>query len=342
MQQLAPIAVTQGDPSGIGPEITLRAWQQRKAGDSAFFIIGDIDHLRRCSVALDFDVPMTACRPEDAARIFASSLPVVDVGGAVRGQPGDPDPADAPLTIAAIDMAVRLVHEGKACALTTNPITKASLYKAGFKHPGHTEFLGELAGAYFGVKAMPVMMLWSPELAVVPVTIHVPLAQALRMLDQELIVSTGLIVAKAMREQFGIANARLAFSGLNPHAGEQGALGNEENDIIRPALERLRAHGVNALGPFPGDTMFHAQARAGYDVALCMYHDQALIPIKTISFDSAVNVTLGLPFVRTSPDHGTAYDIAGKGVARADSLIASLRLAARLGAQRQVRQDHDA
>ncbi len=333
LQHDRPIALTQGDPSGIGPEITLRAWLQRRTGDTPFYVLADSDHLRRSAKALKLDVPIESCHPEDAPAVFARALPVAAIGGAIRGEPGAPDPADASLTIASIDMAVRDVHAGLACAVATNPITKASLYKAGFKHPGHTEFLGELARKYFDVDATPVMMLWSPELAVVPITIHVPLAQVLRMIDEDLIISTGKIVAKAMREQFGIANPRLAFSGLNPHAGEQGALGSEENEIIGPALAKLRTQGINALGPFPGDTMFHAQARKGYDAALCMYHDQALIPIKTISFDTAVNVTLGLPFVRTSPDHGTAYDIAGKGIARPDSLIAALALAAKLGAQ---------
>jgi 4-hydroxythreonine-4-phosphate dehydrogenase len=327
------LAVTQGDPSGIGPEITLQAWLCRMDGDTPFFVLGDPAHLQRCANALGISVPVAAVAPEEAAETFARALPVVAMPHTTDGEPGRPDPADAPGTIASIDMAARLVSEGRAIAMVTNPITKASLYKAGFSHPGHTEFLGELAQKYCGQPATPVMMLWSEALAVVPITIHLSLTKAIATLSRDLIVTTALVTAKSLQTQFGIARPRLAFAGLNPHAGEQGAMGDEEERLIRPALQILRDRGIDARGPFPADTMFHAQARAGYDAALCMYHDQALIPVKTLAFDEAVNVTLGLPFVRTSPDHGTAYDIAGKGVARPDSLIAALRLAARLGVQ---------
>jgi len=327
------LAVTQGDPSGIGPEITLQAWLRRMDGDTPFFVLGDPAHLQRCANALGISVPVAAVAPEEAAETFARALPVVAMPHTTDGEPGRPDPADAPGTIASIDMAARLVSEGRAIAMVTNPITKASLYKAGFSHPGHTEFLGELAQKYCGQPATPVMMLWSEALAVVPITIHLSLTKAIATLSRDLIVTTALVTAKSLQTQFGIARPRLAFAGLNPHAGEQGAMGDEEERLIRPALQILRDRGIDARGPFPADTMFHAQARAGYDAALCMYHDQALIPVKTLAFDEAVNVTLGLPFVRTSPDHGTAYDIAGKGVARPDSLIAALRLAARLGVQ---------
>jgi 4-hydroxythreonine-4-phosphate dehydrogenase len=327
------LAVTQGDPSGIGPEITLQAWLLRKDGDVPFFVLGDPAHLQRCADAVGMAVPIATVEPAQAADAFANSLPVVALPCPTGGKAGQPDPADAAGTIASIDMAARLVSEGKAIAMVTNPITKASLYRAGFSHPGHTEYLGELAQKYCGQPATPVMMLWSEALAVVPITIHLSLTKAIETLSQDLIVTTALVTARSLKTQFGIDQPRLAFAGLNPHAGEQGAMGDEEERIIRPALQKLREQGIDARGPFPADTMFHAQARAGYDAALCMYHDQALIPVKTLAFDEAVNVTLGLPFVRTSPDHGTAYDIAGKGIARPDSLIAALRLAARLGAQ---------
>jgi 4-hydroxythreonine-4-phosphate dehydrogenase len=215
----------------------------------------------------------------------------------------------------------------------TNPVAKNVLYKSGFAEPGHTEFLARLAAEATGIPAQPVMMLWSPELAVVPVTIHLPLAEVPGRLDRDLIVTTGRIVDRDLRARFGMARPRLAVAGLNPHAGEDGALGGEDIAIVKPAVDLLRAEGIDARGPLPADTMFHADARASYDAALAMYHDQALIPIKTLAFDHAVNVTLGLPFVRTSPDHGTAFDIAGTGRADPSSLIAAIRLAAKLAAR---------
>ena len=264
------------------------------------------------------------------AHIFPKALPVLPVGSAVTGEPGIVSAQDARPTIASIEKAVELVASGAASAMVTNPITKDALYQSGFAHPGHTEFLAELAERYFGVHVRSVMMLWCDELAVVPVTIHISLQKVLSNLTRELIVETARITAHDLRTKFGIAKPRLAISGLNPHAGENGSMGSEDRDIIAPAIADLRADGILARGPLPADTMFHASARRTYDAAICMYHDQALIPIKTIAFDSGVNVTLGLPFVRTSPDHGTAYDIAGKGIARADSLLAALTLAARL------------
>jgi 4-hydroxythreonine-4-phosphate dehydrogenase len=325
-----PLALTQGDPSGIGPEITFRAWLQRNDATAPFFVLADPGHLQRCARAMGLSVPVCTVEPEDAGYVFSGALPVVPLDQPVEGNPGRPSEQDAAGTIAAITKAAQLISDGRASAMVTNPITKASLYRAGFRHPGHTEYLGELAQTYFGQVATPVMMLWSPVLAVVPITIHVSLAQVLKTLTTDMIVETGLITARALQEQFAIARPRLTFSGLNPHAGENGTMGDEEITIINPALKILRERGIDARGPFPGDTLFHAEARTGYDVALCMYHDQALIPVKTLAFDSAVNVTIGLPFVRTSPDHGTAYDIAGKGIARPDSLIAALGLAARL------------
>jgi 4-hydroxythreonine-4-phosphate dehydrogenase len=270
--------------------------------------------------------------PGEAPSVFPEALPVLPVDGTARGLPGQPDPADAPLVIAAIDAAVAAVRTGQAAALVTNPINKDVLYRAGFRHPGHTEYLAELAGG--GVAA--VMMLASPQLRVVPVTIHLALRQAVERLSKGAIVHAGRLTHQALVRDFGIAEPVLALAGLNPHAGEAGSLGREDIDIIAPAIAALRAEGIDACGPFAADTMFHAEARRRYDAALCMYHDQALIPIKTLDFDGAVNITLGLPFIRTSPDHGTAFDIAGRGVARPDSLVAALRLAAEMAARRSA------
>jgi 4-hydroxythreonine-4-phosphate dehydrogenase len=326
-----PLALTQGDPSGIGPEIAIKAW--RKARDRQthpFFVLGDPAHFERVSRALRLEVPIAASTAEDAEGRFGHALPIVPLKASVIGTPGQPSPADAAATIEAIERAIEMVAAESACAIVTNPIAKEVLYTAGFPHPGHTEFLGELASRHFGQTAHPVMMLWSPDLAVVPATIHVPLADVPSRLTRDLLVETGRIVANDMVRRFCIAEPRLVFCGLNPHAGEGGSIGREEIDIISPAIEVLRRDGVRASGPFPADTLFHAAARTRYDAVIAMYHDQALIPIKTIAFDSAVNVTLGLPFVRTSPDHGTAFDIAGQGVADPSSLIAAIDLAARL------------
>ncbi|MEK4032894.1 4-hydroxythreonine-4-phosphate dehydrogenase PdxA [Methylocystis sp. IM2] len=330
---ILPLALTQGDPSGIGPELTLKAFAEREAEHlPPFFVIADPAHLARVARALGIDAPIEETRAEEAPAVFARALPVVPVGRMVQGDFGAPRPQDAAATVASIERAVESVVRGAARAVVTNPIAKAVLYKAGFSHPGHTEFLGELAARHYGVAARPVMMLWSEELAVVPITIHIPLAEAPRRLTRALIVETGEIVAHDLRARFGLAHPRLAFSGLNPHAGEEGALGREEIETIAPAIDDLRMKGIDAAGPYPADTMFHKAARATYDVALCPTHDQALIPIKTLAFDRGVNVTLGLPFVRTSPDHGTAFDIAGKGVADPRSLIEAIKLAGRMTA----------
>jgi 4-hydroxythreonine-4-phosphate dehydrogenase len=248
----------------------------------------------------------------------------------VTARPGHPDASSAPAAIAAIRRAVDDVMAGRAAAVVTNPIAKNVLYRSGFAEPGHTEFLAKLAEERTGKAVHPVMMLWAPELAVVPVTIHLPLREVTSVLTTELVIETGRIVARDMRQRFQIARPRLVVAGLNPHAGEQGALGSEDDAIVAPAVTALRAEGIDARGPLPADTMFHEAARRTYDAALCMYHDQALIPVKTLAFDHAVNVTLGLPFVRTSPDHGTAFDIAGTGRADPSSLVAAIKLAARL------------
>ena len=328
-----PLALTQGDPAGIGPELAIKAWLQRKQAEiPPFAYIGDIDHISRLARALELDVKTTRSTWDSASTDFGNALPVIATGHAVDVSPGQPDPASAAGTLAAIRIAVAATMEGKAGAVVTNPIAKHVLYAAGFRYPGHTEYLAELARVDAGPAPRPVMMIWSEELAVVPVTIHIPLKEVAVALTEELIFDTARIVDRDLRRHFGIARPRLALCGLNPHAGENGALGLEDDAIIRPAVEKLKDLGIAASGPWPADTMFHPRARAGYDVALGMYHDQVLVPVKTLAFDEGVNVTLGLPFLRTSPDHGTAFDIAGKGIARPDSLIAALKLAARLAA----------
>jgi 4-hydroxythreonine-4-phosphate dehydrogenase len=329
---MRPLALTQGDPAGIGPELALKAWLARdELSLPPFAVIADLDHLSRLARDLSLGIALAPCGWSEVVPHFARALPVIPLEPGPPVRSGQPDMASASGTIAAIDRAVAAVQCGKASAVVTNPIAKSVLYAAGFNYPGHTEYLAHLA-AGDGPTLLPVMMLWCDDLAVVPVTIHVPLSAVPGLLTADLIVETGAIVAAEMASRFGVAAPRLALSGLNPHAGEGGALGSEDDAVIGPAVARLRALGIDARGPYPADTMFHARARAGYDVALAMYHDQALIPIKTIAFDEGVNVTLGLPFIRTSPDHGTAFDIAGQGVARPDSLCAALKLAARMAA----------
>lgn len=328
-----PLLLTQGDPAGIGPELTLRAWIQRNQdGLPPFAVLADPEHLERVAQAQGWSVPIAPVDAAQATAAFQQALPVIPLKARVSAQAGKPDAASAPSVVEAIETAVQLVRGGDARALVTNPIAKHVLYNAGFQHPGHTEFLAALAGQD-GNAYHPVMMLWSEQLAVVPVTVHIALNAVPAALTTDLIVLTGRIVARELKERFGIANPRLALAGLNPHAGENGAMGREDQAVIAPAIAALRAEGIAASGPLPADTMFHARARKTYDAALAMYHDQALIPIKTIAFDEAVNVTLGLPFVRTSPDHGTAFDIAGTGIARPDSLIAAIKLAARLSTE---------
>jgi 4-hydroxythreonine-4-phosphate dehydrogenase len=332
-----PLALTLGEPAGIGPDLTLALWGRRGELDlPPFYVIADREFLLRRARHLGLPVAVESCTPFEAAGVFASALPVVEVGLAVTAPPGRPDASSGPAAIASIGLVVRHVLAGQAAAIVTNPVAKNVLYRSGFPEPGHTEYLARLAAEATGATLHPVMMLWSPELAVVPVTIHLPLAQVPGALDIALIVETGRITARDLTCRFGIVNPRLAVAGLNPHAGEDGAMGTEDIDIVRPAVERLRACGIAARGPLPADTMFHPAARATYDAALCMYHDQALIPIKTLAFDHGVNVTLGLPFVRTSPDHGTAFDIAGSGRADPSSLIAAMRLAARLAAHEEA------
>ena len=330
-----PLALTLGEPAGIGPDITIKAWLRRNELKlPAFYLLGDRDFLSGRANTLGLKIRLAEVRPEDAFDAFADALPVVAIGHKATAQPGQPDHTSADAALASIRQAVDDVIGARASAVVTNPIAKSVLYRAGFRHPGHTEFLAELA-ATDGHTPQPVMMLWSPALAVVPVTIHISLREAIAQLSTDLIVTTVRIVAAALKARFGLANPRLVVSGLNPHAGEEGSLGTEERTIVAPAVEMLRAEGIKIRGPLPADTMFHDAARKTYDCAICMYHDQALIPVKTLAFEDAVNVTLGLPFIRTSPDHGTAFDIAGSGRANPSSLIAALRLAARMAATAQ-------
>ncbi|MCK9916333.1 4-hydroxythreonine-4-phosphate dehydrogenase PdxA [Microbacteriaceae bacterium K1510] len=326
-----PLALTLGEPAGIGPDLSLAVWLKRRSLHlPPFYIIGDIDFLAARARLLNLDVPLARVTPSEAAEAFERALPVVPLEAPITAQPGKPDDTSAPAAIASIRRAVADVLADEAAAVVTNPIAKNVLYRADFADPGHTEFLARLAQEATGQAAMPVMLLWSPELAVVPVTIHIPLRNVIAQLTTDLIVQTGRIVARDMETRFGVARPRLAIAGLNPHAGEDGTIGEEDRDIVAPAVQQLQAEGIDARGPLPADTMFHDRARALYDVALCMYHDQALIPIKTLAFDHGVNVTLGLPFVRTSPDHGTAFGLAGTGKANPASLIAALKLASRL------------
>jgi 4-hydroxythreonine-4-phosphate dehydrogenase len=334
---VAPVAVTMGDPAGIGGDILLKAWSAHRDSLPPFFVIDDPGRLAALALQLKLDCSLqTIARPEEAPRYFAKALPVLplDPPLATPAVLGTPDPRNADAVIGAIDTAVQLVRSGQAAALVTNPIHKASLYDSGFAYPGHTEYLGHLAGP----ECQPVMMLASAKvrggLRVVPVTIHLAHKEAAQALTTAAIVAHGAITARALTQDFGIKAPRLTVAALNPHAGEGGKFGDEEADIIAPAVAALRDMGIDATGPWPADTLFHADARDTADAVLCMYHDQALIPLKTLDFYGGVNVTLGLPFVRTSPDHGTAFALAGTGTARCDSLVAAIRLAAEIAQAR--------
>jgi 4-hydroxythreonine-4-phosphate dehydrogenase len=318
------LALTMGEPAGIGAEIAAKAWQALRDGGPAFFLIDDADRISGVPVA-------RIASAAEAAIAFPQALPVLHRPLPVPAIPGRPSTATAGAVLAAIEEAVALAKSGEISGMVTNPIQKSVLTAAGFPHPGHTEFLGELAGT--GVP--PVMMLASPQLRVVPVTVHEPLVRAIARLTPELIVEHAKITHAALVRDFGIAAPRLAVAGLNPHAGEAGTLGSEDQAIVAPAVKMLRDQAIDATGPYPPDTLFTAHARPTYDAAICLYHDQALIPIKTLDMAGGVNVTLGLSIVRTSPDHGTALDIAGKGVASPDSLIAAIRLAAQLAENRR-------
>jgi 4-hydroxythreonine-4-phosphate dehydrogenase len=327
-----PLALTMGEPAGIGGEIALKAWRHfsqktdRRSDQTppVFFSIDSPHRLEELSNRLDIGTPVHPIEtPEQAASVFADALPVIPLGFPVTTNPGRPNPENIPAVIASIDNAIRLVQEKRASGIVTNPIHKKCLSGAGFAYLGHTEYLAERAGG----SAQAVMMLAAPELRVVPVTVHVSLSDAIRLLTTEMIVRSAQITVASLSLDFGIQNPRLVVAALNPHAGEGGKMGCEETEIIAPAVEEIRQGGINVTGPFAADSLFHPSARSDYDVALCMYHDQALIPLKTVDFENGVNITLGLPFIRTSPDHGTAMDIAGRGGASELSLLAALKTA---------------
>jgi 4-hydroxythreonine-4-phosphate dehydrogenase len=327
---MRPLALTLGEPAGIGPDLTLALWAaRRRLTVPPFIAIGDPALLAARARALKLDVAVAECDAGAAVARFADAIPVMSAGVKATASPGTPDRTSAAAARTAIDRAFELATSGQVAAMVTNPIAKSVLYVAGFEFPGHTEYLAHLA-ARGGRATRPVMMIWSDELAVIPVTIHVPLKDVPALLTAELIADTCRIAARDLSRRFGIARPRFALCGLNPHAGEGGTLGREEIEIIGPAIARLAKEGAFVSGPHPADTLFHAAARERYDVAVGMYHDQVLAPVKAIAFERAVNVTLGLPFVRTSPDHGTAFELAGTGRANPASLLAALKLAARL------------
>jgi 4-hydroxythreonine-4-phosphate dehydrogenase len=327
-----PVVLTLGDPAGIGGEIALKAWAALRDGPT-LFLIGDIGHMARLAASLGLAV-REIVEPDQALSAMSAGLPVLHHPLPEPVEAGQAQPGNATTVVEIIARAVGIVRSGEALAVVTNPIHKKSLQDgAGFAFPGHTEYLAHLSGA-----RRPVMMLVAPGLRVVPVTIHIPLAKVPEALTAKLLKETLRITHAALVADFGVPEPRLAVAGLNPHAGEGGAMGREEMTVIGPVLARLRAEGMALDGPRSADTLFHPAARAGYDAAICMYHDQALIPIKTVDFDSGVNVTLGLDFVRTSPDHGTAYEIAGRNIASPTSLIAAIEMAHDLGARRAARR----
>jgi 4-hydroxythreonine-4-phosphate dehydrogenase len=326
---MLPLALTLGEPAGIGPDLTLKLWLERKARRlPPFAFLADPAFVTARAKLLKLDVPVAECTIEEAAKTFDTALPLVAPEAKATASPGKPDNTSATAARTSIDLAVKFVQQGKASAVVTNPIAKHVMQAGGFSFPGHTEYLAHLSGA-----PRPVMLIWSEELAVIPITIHMPLRDVPNVLSTELIVESARIAATDYRTRFGIQNPRLAICGLNPHAGEEGTIGREEIEIIAPAIRALRDEGIEASGPHPADSLFHEHARKYYDVALGMYHDQVLAPVKALAFDRAVNVTLGLPFVRTSPDHGTAFDLAGSGTANPSSLEAALKLAAKLSAK---------
>ncbi|MCC6912780.1 MAG: 4-hydroxythreonine-4-phosphate dehydrogenase PdxA [Rhodospirillaceae bacterium] len=327
---LTPLALTMGEPAGVGGEIALKAWA-RRTGLPPFFIIDDAARLAALAKRFGIDCPVAPiASAAEADGVFSRALPVLPL--AVPLPPvtlGEPSAATARAVVGAIDQAVDLVTSGAASGMVTNPIQKATLQNSGFAFPGHTEYLGHLAGG-----ADAVMMLLIEGLKVVPVTVHVAIKDVASALTTEAIIHCGRVTAAALQRDFGVARPHLAVAALNPHAGEKGKMGGEESSVIAPAIAALRADGIEVSGPSPADTLFHAAARRGYDAAICMYHDQALIPLKTLDFAGGVNMTLGLPFVRTSPDHGTACDIAARGIADPSSLISALKVAGAVAARR--------
>jgi 4-hydroxythreonine-4-phosphate dehydrogenase len=330
-----PLALTLGEPAGIGPDITLLAWQRREPG-GVFLVIGNRECLARRARLIGAEVPLAAIAgPGEAAAVFDQALPVLDMPLAAQPMPGSLDPATAPGVLGAIETAVALALDGAVAGVVTNPINKDALYRAGFAYQGHTDFLAHLA-RQAGYDAEPVMMLSAGSFRTVPLTVHIPLKDVAGAISEDLILRQARVVARDLSGLIG-GPVRMAVAGLNPHAGENGAIGTEERDIIAPAIARLKGEGLDVTGPLSADTLFHDEVRGRFDVFVCMYHDQALIPVKTIGFHEGVNTTLGLPFVRTSPDHGTALALAGSGDANPSSLLAALRLARQLAAARAKR-----
>jgi len=332
MTALAPLAVSLGDPAGVGPELIAEAWSQRQAHAlPPFFVVGGAQVLSAAAQGRGSAIAVvTVSEPSEAKEVFGSGIPVL---GSEDGDwaPGKPSRSGASLALRSLEIAAQLAFTGQASGLVTGPVSKALLADVGFIHPGQTEFVAEACSVEPG---NAVMMLAGPSLRTVPLTIHIPLADVPRALNTETIVRKARIVANALKSDFGIASPRLAICGLNPHSGEDGRFGSEEASIIAPAIEALRSEGIEATGPHPADSLFAPHERARYDAALAMYHDQALIPIKALDFDRGVNVTLGLPIVRTSPDHGTAFSIAGKGVANPGAMIAAIRMAGECAGRR--------
>jgi 4-hydroxythreonine-4-phosphate dehydrogenase len=322
-----PLAISMGEPAGVGPDLILQLFASRQAFDlPAFCVFGHAEFLRARATRLGLSIDIVECSPADAAVVFSNALPVVPVDGLVPDRPGEISPVSAPVVLGAIRAAVEATLTGACRGLVTAPIHKAALYLAGFRHPGHTEFLAELC-ALGGTPKLPVMMLAHGGLRAVPVTIHVPIKDVPSLLSRELIVDTVRVVAHDLSSRFGIANPQIAVTGLNPHAGEGGAIGREDLEIVGPAVAQLQFEGIGVEGPLPADTLFYPTHWARYDAVVAMYHDQALIPIKTVAFEDAVNITLGLPIVRTSPDHGTAFDLAGTGRASPRSFRAAIEMA---------------
>jgi 4-hydroxythreonine-4-phosphate dehydrogenase len=323
-----PLAISMGDPAGIGPEVIAKAWAARDTHRlPPFFAVGDARAVRQV-----WPGPVEQIDdPRDAATVFARALPVISVADEGSIEPGRPDIDGARVALRALEMAAGLARSDSVAGLVTGPVSKGELYRIGFTYPGQTEFIAERCGV---ARENAVMMLAGPTLRVVPITIHEPLAAVPGLLTIELVTARARATARGLMRDFGIAAPRLAVAGVNPHAGEGGAIGREEIDVLIPAIGLLRAEGLDIVGPLAADTMFHPRARARYDAALCPYHDQALIPIKTLHFDDGVNITLGLPIVRTSPDHGTAFDIAGQDRAEPGAMIAAIRMAGEAAARR--------
>lgn len=316
-----PLALTMGEPAGIGPELIARLWRDRETlALPPFLYVG----AKAAIEAIDATLPLVDAGPDEAASAFPAALPVLDIPAPTAIVPGELNPDNGPAVVAAIDKAVALALAGDVTGVVTAPIHKANLYKAGFTAPGHTEYLARRCSL---PDTASIMMLAAADLRVVPVTVHIPLGEVATSLTADAIIHAGMVTAHDLRTKFGIAKPRLAVAGLNPHAGEDGAMGLEEATHIKPAVWALRDEGIDVTDPLPADTLFHAEARAKYDAVLCMYHDQALIPVKTIDFWGGVNITLGLPIIRTSPDHGTAVPLAGTGKARTESMVAAVRAA---------------